>query len=163
MRLAILKRRYTLLLIFAGMTVLADQVTKEIVRHAFSIHESLAVIPGFFSLTHIRNTGGAFGLLAGEATQARTLFFLAVSVLALGMIVCFYAKIPSGKPWASVALAMICGGALGNLIDRLRFGEVVDFLDFYVGTAHWPAFNIADSAISVGVGILCFLVLWKKI
>ncbi len=151
------------LMVYAGITVLADQATKELVLRTLSLNESLGVIPGFFALTHIRNTGGAFGLLAGEATQARTLFFLAASVLALGMILFFYAKVAHGKPWAGAALAMICGGAVGNLIDRLRFGEVVDFLDFYVGTTHWPAFNIADSAISVGVGMLCFLVLSKRL
>jgi signal peptidase II len=151
------------LVILAAITVLVDQVTKEIVSHTFSLNESLEVIPGFFALTHIRNTGGAFGLLAGEATGIRTLFFLAASGLALGIILFFYTRLAHGKPWVAGALAMIFGGAFGNLIDRLRFGEVVDFLDFYIGTAHWPAFNVADSAISVGVGILCFFVLLKKI
>ncbi|NVM56916.1 MAG: signal peptidase II [Desulfobacterales bacterium] len=149
--------------LFAGITVVVDQVTKEIVMHMFSVHESLEVIPGFFALTHIRNTGGAFGLLAGEATPSRTIFFLAVSCLALGIIFCIYTRMGPGKPWVAGPLAMIFGGALGNLIDRLRFGEVVDFVDLHIGSAHWPAFNVADSAISVGVGILCFCVLLKKI
>ena len=131
--------------------------------HAFSLHETREIIPGFFALTHIRNTGGAFGLLAGEATLFRTLFFLLVSCLALGVIFYLYTRIAYGKPWVEAAFAMISGGALGNLIDRLRFGEVVDFLDFYIGTAHWPAFNIADSAISVGAAILCLNVLLRKI
>ncbi|NVM22158.1 MAG: signal peptidase II [Desulfobacterales bacterium] len=158
-----MKRKYTTLLVLAAIIVLVDQITKEIVTHTLSLHENLEVIPGFFSLTHIRNTGGAFGLFAGKATWVRTLFFLAVSLLALGIIFSLYTKIAPGKPLVAAALAMVFGGALGNLIDRFRFGEVVDFLDFHIGAAHWPAFNVADSAISVGVGVLCFLVLLKKI
>ena len=128
-----------------------------------SLHENLEIIPGFFALTYIRNAGGAFGLLAGEATRTRAFFFLAVSGLALGVIVYLYTKLPPGKPWITAALAMIFGGALGNMVDRLRFGEVVDFLDFHIGTVHWPAFNVADSAISVGAGILFFCALSRKI
>ena len=156
-------RKYvTLLLIVAGI-LLVDQVTKGLVTQRFSLHENLEVIPGFFYLTHIRNTGGAFGLLAGEASRLRTGLFLAISCLALGVIFYLYTRIPPGKPWLNAGLAMTFGGALGNLIDRLRFGEVVDFLDFHIGTLHWPAFNVADSAISVGVGIFCFYLLFKKI
>lgn len=147
-----------------GITLLLDQVTKEIVMQGLSLRENLDIIPGFFTLTHIRNAGGAFGLLAGEATRTRAFFFLAVSGLALGVIVYLYTKLlPPGRPWIAAALAMIFGGALGNMVDRLRFGEVVDFLDFHVGAVHWPAFNVADSAISVGAGILFFLALSRKI
>lgn len=158
-----LKKQYARLFLVAGITILVDQVTKEIVLHAFSLHESLEIIPGFFALTHIRNTGGAFGLLAGEATWLRTLFFLVVSCLALGIVFYLYTRIAHSKVWTAVSLAMIFGGALGNLIDRLRFGEVVDFLDLHIGTAHWPAFNVADSAITVGVGVLFFKALLRKI
>jgi signal peptidase II len=146
-----------------GIILLLDQVTKEIVMQGLSLRENLEIIPGFFTLTHIRNAGGAFGLLAGEATRTRAFFFLAVSGLALGAIVYLYTKLPPGKPWIAAALAMIFGGALGNMVDRLRFGEVVDFLDFHIGTVHWPAFNVADSAISVGAGILFFCALSRKI
>ena len=156
-------KKYSTLFLFAAIIVVADQVTKAMVIHAFSLHETLVVIPGFFSLVHIRNTGGAFGLLAGDATGMRTLFFLGISVLALVIILIFYSRVTPSKPWIAAAFAMIFGGALGNLIDRLRFGEVVDFLDFYIGTTHWPAFNIADSAISVGAGTLFFLALTRKI
>ncbi|MDY6838497.1 MAG: signal peptidase II [Thermodesulfobacteriota bacterium] len=156
-------KKYSTFFLFAGIIVVLDQVTKAIVVHAFSLHESLVVIPGLFSLVHIRNTGGAFGLLAGDATGMRTLFFLAISVLALVIILIFYSRVTPGKPWIGGAFAMIFGGALGNLIDRLRFGEVVDFLDFYIGNTHWPAFNIADSAISVGAGTLFVLALMRKV
>jgi len=151
------------LTLFAGFILVLDQLTKEMINHTLPVYKSLEVIPGFFALTHIRNTGAAFGLLAGEPTRTRTLFFLAVSLLALGVIFSLFTRIASDRPWVTAALAMIVGGVLGNLIDRLRFGGVVDFLDFHVGTIHWPAFNVADSAISIGVGILCFYVAFKKI
>jgi signal peptidase II len=146
-----------------AVTVLLDQISKAIVLKFFPLYENLEVIPGFFSITHIRNTGGAFGLLAGQATGVRTFFFLGMSGLALGVVVYLHAKLAKGKPWVTVAFSLVFGGAVGNLIDRIRFGEVIDFLDFYVGTIHWPAFNVADSAITIGVGILCISVLRKKI
>ena len=158
-----LRRQYAKLLLFATVIVILDQATKQVITHTLSVHENFEVIPGFFSVTHIRNTGGAFGLLAGKVTVVRTLFFLAVSVLALGIVFYFYSTFTPGKPWLAAAFALIFGGALGNLIDRLRFGEVIDFLDFYIGSVHWPAFNVADSAISVGAGILFFSVLLRKI
>jgi signal peptidase II len=158
-----LKRKYvTFLLIGAGI-ILMDQVSKHLVTQRFVLHDSLEIIPGFFNLTYIRNTGGAFGLLAGEASRFRTALFLAVALVALGIIFYVYTKIPSGQPWLNAGLAMTFGGALGNMIDRLRFGEVVDFLDFHIGSLHWPAFNVADSAISVGIGIFCFYLLLKRI
>jgi signal peptidase II len=158
-----LKNRLPRLLLIAGMTVLVDLAAKQIVLRTIPLHENLEVIPGFFSLTHVRNTGAAFGLFAGQATAVRTLLFLAMSIAALGVVLFMYARIADGMRWASTALCLIFGGAVGNLVDRLRFGEVVDFFDVYIGSAHWPAFNVADSAISVGVGILFFHVLTKKI
>jgi signal peptidase II len=158
-----LKGKHTRAVLVVGIILLLDQVTKGIVMQGLSLREPLEIIPGFFTLTYIRNAGGAFGLLAGEATRTRAFFFLAVSGLALGVIVYLYTKLPPGKPWIAAALAMIFGGALGNMVDRLRFGEVVDFLDFHIGTVHWPAFNVADSAISVGAGILFFCALSRRI
>jgi signal peptidase II len=117
------------------------------------IYHSIAVIPGFFNLTHIRNPGGAFGFMAAGSQGLRNLLFLGVSALAMGLIVFFYRSTPKTHPALASALAMIFGGAVGNLIDRLRFGEVVDFLDLYLGAYHWPAFNVADSAITVGITI----------
>jgi signal peptidase II len=157
------KKRYVTFLIVGAGIILVDQVTKGLVIGRFSLCETLEVIPGFFNLTYVRNTGGAFGVLAGEASWYRTGLFFAISCVALGIIFYLYTRIPPGKPWLDAALAITFGGALGNLIDRLRLGEVVDFLDFHIGTLHWPAFNVADSAISVGVGIFCFYFVFKKI
>jgi signal peptidase II len=158
-----LKRKYiTFVLIVAGI-ILIDQVTKALITQRFLLHENLEIIPGFFDLTYIRNTGGAFGLLAGEPSWSRTGLFLVVACIALAIILYLYKRIPPGKPWLEAGLAMTFGGAVGNIIDRVRCGDVVDFLDFHIGTLHWPAFNVADSCISVGVGIFCFYLLFKKI
>ena len=156
-------RKYVTFLLIGAGVLLIDQVTKSLITQRFLLHEHLEIIPGFFNLTYIRNTGGAFGVLAGEVSWLRTGLFLAVSCVALVIIFYLYTRTPPGKPWLDAGLAMTFGGAVGNVIDRLRFGEVVDFLDFHIGTLHWPAFNVADSSISIGVGIFCFYLLFKKI
>lgn len=158
-----MKKKYTIFLLIASSIILLDQLTKELITQTFLLHENREIIPGFFNLTYIRNTGGAFGLLSGKTSVLRTGLFLAVSCAAMVMILCLHHKTPAGKPWLDAALAMTLGGAAGNLIDRIRTGDVVDFLDFYVGARHWPAFNIADSAITIGVGIFCFYLLFKKV
>ncbi len=145
-----------------GLVVLLDQATKLLVLAKMPLYHSIPVIDGFFNLTHIRNPGGAFGFMAAGSQGVRNLLFVGVSIVAMGMIVYFYRSTPKTVPYLAAALAMIFGGAVGNLIDRLRFGEVVDFLDVYVGAYHWPAFNVADSAITVGVTIfIAHLVLGK--
>ena len=135
-------------LLVALLVILLDQATKEWVRGAFSLHESVPVIPGFFHLTYIRNTGAAWGMFSGQN--------LALSLLAFAMLVAlvlFRRKIlPPGKPHR-VALGLLCGGIVGNLFDRLRLDYVVDFLDFFHRGWHFPAFNVADSAICIGVAI----------
>lgn len=137
----------------AGLVVVLDQTTKLLVLAKMPLYHTIAVIPGFFNLTHIRNPGGAFGFMAAGSQPIRNLLFIGVSAIAMGLIVYFYRSTPKTHAYLASALAMIFGGAVGNLVDRLRFGEVVDFLDVYVGTYHWPAFNVADSAITVGITI----------
>jgi signal peptidase II len=151
--MALIKNRYVPLILIAGPVVFADQLTKAVVRQTMALYESIPVISGFFHLTRIHNPGGAFGFLAGQPPAVRQIMFLAVSSLAVGLLVWFYHNTPRTHPWLSVSIALIFAGAIGNLVDRLRFGYVVDFLDFFVGSWHWPAFNVADSAISVGVGL----------
>jgi len=144
------------------VVVLLDQATKLLVLAKIPLYHSIPVIEGFFNLTHIRNPGGAFGFMASGSQGVRNLLFIGVSIVAMGLIVYFYRSTPKTYPYLASALAMIFGGAVGNLIDRLRFGEVVDFLDVYVGAYHWPAFNVADSAITVGITIfIAHLVLGK--
>lgn len=136
------------------LVIILDQLSKLWVVGNFSLYESLTVIPGFFSLTYLTNTGAAFGILAGQPTLWRLVFFIGVVVVAIGFIIYMYRRLKDESIWYEIALAFIAGGAIGNLVDRIRLGSVVDFLDVYVGTHHWPAFNIADSAITVGVTIL---------
>ena len=119
----------------------------------FGMYDSQVVIPGFLNLTYLTNTGAAFGMLAGQPTLWRQLFFVGVALVALVAIFFLHKRIASESRWYTVSLALIAGGAVGNLIDRVRLGSVVDFLDVYLTTHHWPAFNVADSAITVGVGI----------
>ncbi|MEJ2157361.1 MAG: signal peptidase II [Desulfobacteraceae bacterium] len=150
---------------FISMSVLVvalDQLSKLWVLVAMPLHESIAVIPGFFSLTHVRNPGGAFGFLAQNGAPWRHWLFLAAAVLALGMILYFHHHTPRSHPYLALGLAMIFGGAIGNLIDRVRFGEVVDFLDFYILDHHWPTFNVADSGVTVGVLIFLAHIVFRK-
>lgn len=141
-------------LILWGTGVVAlDQLTKWLIQANFLLHDSREVIPGFFNLTYVTNTGAAFGILAGDHSTLRMLFFAGVAVAALLAIVLGWRQLCGEERLMPHALGLIAGGAIGNLIDRLRFGAVVDFLDFYVQNHHWPAFNVADSAICVGVGL----------
>jgi signal peptidase II len=137
-----------------GLSVLLlDQLSKFLVMARFAMYEVLPVVPGFFNLTFVTNTGAAFGLLAGEQTLVRQLFFVGVALGALLFLFYSYRHLRGQGALFAHAIGLIAGGAVGNLVDRLRLGAVVDFLDFYVGARHWPAFNVADTAISVGVGL----------
>ena len=158
-----LPKKYTKLAIVAGIVVLADQISKALILKFLPYHQNIPVIKGFFNITHIRNPGGAFGLMANMSPAFRTVVFLFISSLAVGLILYFYKKTPSTQPLLATGFALIFGGAIGNLIDRVRFGNVVDFLDIYLGNLHWPAFNIADSAITVGIIIFIFHLLFKKL
>ena len=130
-----------------------DQLTKYIVVHQIPFHGEIPVIPGFFNLVYIRNKGAAFGFLSGSEHGFAPTLFLILTVVATGFVVyLLYRNI--NENWSiTISISLILGGALGNLIDRVRSGSVVDFLDVYVKTTHWPSFNLADSFITVG-GIL---------
>jgi signal peptidase II len=135
--------------------IILDQWTKLLVLDQFEYGESVAVIQEFFSLTYVRNTGAAFGFLATANPAFRVPFFLAIPIIAMVVLGFLYRDLPKDSRWRSLALGLVTGGAVGNLIDRVRLGYVVDFLDFhYKNVYYFPAFNIADSAICVGVVIL---------
>ena len=144
-------RKYLKLFITAFVVILLDQITKAVVCETIPLHHSIPVIDGFFDFVHVRNPGGAFGFLADQSLYVRRFFFLFLSCFAVFLILLFYKKTPKANYLITTGLALILGGAVGNLIDRFRFGWVTDFLDFYIGNLHWPAFNVADSAISVGL------------
>ena len=137
------------------LVILADQWTKSLVLAKFAYGESVALIPDWFSLTYVRNTGAAFGFLADANPSFRVPFFMVVPLIAMVVLGLLYRDLPKGSRYRAISLGLVSGGALGNLIDRVRLGYVVDFLDFHWKTAwYFPAFNVADSAICVGVGIL---------
>lgn len=133
--------------------LLADQLTKTLIVDALHLYEAREIIPGFFNLVYVTNTGAAFSMLAGLDSPWRHYFFLGVGLAAMVGLTYAYKKLSKVNSLYSWPLALIAGGAAGNLLDRLRFGSVIDFLDFYVGSHHWPAFNVADSAICVGAGL----------
>jgi len=137
--------------------VAADQLSKWLVLSTFHLYESREIIPGFFNLVYVTNTGAAFSLLADVASPWRHYFFLGVGIAAIIGLTAGYFVMRSDHRWYGPAFACIAGGAAGNLIDRLRLGAVVDFLDVYIGDYHWPAFNIADSAICVGAAIFILI------
>jgi signal peptidase II len=157
-----LQNKYLKLAVVAGLIVLFDQITKAFILRYLAINHPITIIAGFFDIIHVRNPGGAFGLMANLSAGMRTILFLFISSLAVGLIFYFYQKTPATHRLLATAFALIFGGAIGNLIDRVRFGTVVDFLDFYIGNLHWPAFNIADSAITIGICIFVYHILFKK-
>jgi len=138
------------------LILVLDQGTKFIVDRTIPLHHSFSVIENLFNLTHIRNTGAAFGILAGRRGWVRSSFLLFFSLLAMGFIIVLLRRLPEREITLTMALSFILGGAMGNLIDRLLYGEVIDFLDFYWSRYHWPAFNAADSFITVGVILTLF-------
>ncbi|MDD2388369.1 MAG: signal peptidase II [Desulfobacterales bacterium] len=154
--------KYLKLFWITGIIVIFDQLTKAVVMDFLPLYQSKPVIAGFFSITHIHNPGGAFGFLASQGPILRLLVFFLAAVLAMGVVFYLYGKTYKTHPLLNTSLAFIFGGAAGNLIDRIRFGRVVDFLDFYIGNFHWPAFNIADSAISIGIVIFLYHVIFNK-
>jgi len=142
----------------------ADRVTKVLVPHFMDLYQSIPVIPSFLHLTYVRNTGGAFGVLAGWDSPFRRIFFIAASFTALFLLLHLYRHaVRSGSRPVRLALAAIGAGALGNLYDRVFSGAVVDFIDVFIGSLHYPSFNVADSAISVGAAALLFLYLTGRI
>ena len=157
------RSQYIRLIAVAGPVIVLDQVTKAIIKHTVPLYGSIKVIPGFFDITHIQNPGGAFGLLADQNPTVRMIVFIFFSILATGIIFHLYRKTDETMPFLASAIALIFGGAIGNVIDRIRFGRVVDFLDVYVGTVHWPSFNVADSAVTVGITIFLFHIVFNKI
>lgn len=140
----------------ALIVLLGDQGTKALVEHSIREHAVIPVFPHFLNFVHNKNPGVAFGLFSDSPAPWKTALLVVASAALLAFVVVLVWK-SKRLPWeSSVGLAMILGGALSNLIDRVRFGRVLDFIDVYVGSYHWPAFNLADSAIVVGAGFLIF-------
>ena len=157
-----MKRNYHLLILPALATIVLDQISKYIVLQSIEMHVSIPVISGFFSLVHTRNRGMAFGLLNRPGSDLGFYFLLAATFIAVVLLVFWFSKLKKEEGRFVFGLSLILGGAIGNLIDRLRLREVIDFLDFYLGSYHWPAFNLADSAITVGTfWVVINLLFWS--
>jgi signal peptidase II len=142
--------------------VIADQITKSLVVRWVGLYSSHAVIPGFFNITRIHNKGAIFGAFSQTSNHLVFLLLTAASLIALGMVVYYFIKTPASDWKIKLALSLILAGALGNFVDRVFRGSVVDFLDFYVNGWHWPFFNVADSCITVGALLLIIFFVFRK-
>src|SRR5436853_2272190 len=145
-------RKYHFLIAFS--VLLLDRLAKLTIEKSILLHDSISVIPGFFRLTHVENRGAAFGLFADSPSEWKVAVLVLFSLVALVIVSAMLWKNSHAITSTGVGLALILGGALGNLWDRLLSGQVVDFVELYVGSYHWPAFNVADSAIVVGAVLL---------
>ena len=140
--------------IISIVVLLLDQITKQIVRTELVLHDSIEVIPGFLNLVHVRNTGAAFGFLNVTELAYKRYLMTGIALVALVAIVYYATQVGSRDTLSRGGLALIIGGAIGNLIDRAAMGYVVDFIDVYWQSTHFWAFNVADSAITVGASLL---------
>lgn len=156
------RRNYRWLILPALGVVFFDQLTKQIIIKSLTIYETVPVIQGFFDLVHVRNRGMAFGIMNDAKSNSGTWLLLAMSSVAIVLLLVWFFRLKDEGVFFTLSLSLILGGAVGNIIDRLRFGEVVDFLDVYVGAYHWPAFNVADAAITVGTFMIAANLLFAR-
>lgn len=156
-----MKPRYILFSAIAGVGIIIDQITKIAIDRSMQLFDSIPIVENFFHITYVRNKGAAFSFLSNASW--RLPFFITVSIIAAAVILIAFRKLRDDQKLAHISLAMIFSGAVGNLIDRVRLGEVIDFLDAHWYRHHWPAFNVADSLICVGVFLLAIdMVLEEK-
>ena len=153
-------RKFHLLIAIA--VVLLDRITKLVIADKLAMYSSIQIIPKFFRITHVENTGAAFCLFADSPSEWKIALLVLFSVIALVIVSALLWRNSNVMTMTGVGLSLILGGALGNLWDRLIHGRVVDFLLFYIGQYQWPAFNAADSAIVIGAGLLVFEILFAK-
>ena len=153
-------RKYHFLI--ALLVIALDRFTKITIAHRLSLHDSIPVIPGFFRIIHAENPGAAFGIFADSPSEWKVGLLIAFSIVALLIVSALLWKNSHSLTSTGIGLSLILGGAVGNLWDRLVSRHVVDFLLFYVGPHQWPAFNVADSAIVLGAGLLVFEILFTK-
>ncbi|MFZ2089892.1 MAG: signal peptidase II [Desulfobaccales bacterium] len=149
-----MSRKTVIFLSILVVGVALDQLTKAMVVRALTIGDQIPIIEGFFNLVLTYNKGAAFGLFANMSPSFAWIFFIFTSSLVMGVVVFLWWGVPENPVLPGLGYSLIFAGAVGNLIDRVRLGEVVDFLDFHLGDFHWPAFNVADSLVCVGAGFL---------
>lgn len=169
--------KYKILAVIFPVVFLLDQLTKWLVRSRLALGEYIAVIPGYFDIVHVANKGAAFGMFSGAASSFRIPFFYIVSVFAVIIIIVAYARLPAGDKLFAVIFSLILAGIAGNIVDRIFFGQVTDFLSFHIYDNYfdkvvmgyrlafpleWPAFNVADSAITAAM-ILLIISLFRPV
>ena len=154
-----MKNKYRWVGSIVGLVLVLDQFTKHVVETRIRLYDVITVVPGFFNITHVRNKGAAFGMLSSLPDFWRSAFFIGVTIVAVAAVIALILKTNDRLP--VYAFSLIAGGAMGNLIDRIRYGEVVDFIQWYVRSHYWPSFNVADSAITIGVVLLAIEILFS--
>jgi signal peptidase II len=155
-------RKIIIFLAILMVGVVLDQVTKSLVVRELAIGDQVPVIKGFFNLVLTYNTGAAFGLFANLSMKFAWVFFIITTSLVMGVVAFLWWRLPEHQDLAAVGYSLIFTGAVGNLLDRVRLGKVVDFLDFHAGQFHWPAFNVADSLVCIGAGLLLWFILKEE-
>jgi signal peptidase II len=155
-------RKTALLLMVLIIGLILDQASKLLVLHYLPLGGQHRAVDGFFNLVHVHNKGVAFGLMSGWSVDVTRWFFMGTTTMVAAVVLYLWYKLPADHLAAGLGYSLILAGALGNLIDRARLGEVVDFLDVYWGRYHWPAFNIADSLVCVGAGLLVLVILTEE-
>ena len=156
-----MKNRFPYFLLIV-LIIITDQASKIWVSRTFPLFSHRVVIPGFFNLTHIHNRGAIFGFLSRSSGLLVHYILMGASVVAFFLVLYYFFKTSAQERFLQISLSLILAGALGNLMDRILRGYVIDFLDFYIKKWHWPSFNVADASVSVGAVILIFLLLFKR-
>ena len=146
-----MRNKYLFLFVVSSVLIVIDQYTKFMVTLYIPLNYSVKVVEGFFNLTHIRNSGVAFGIFADLQSELKPYLLIFVSVIAIVAVLAIFHQTEKDKRLVQNGLVLIFSGAIGNLIDRVLHKEVIDFVDFFVENQHWPAFNVADSCITIGV------------
>ncbi|MBW2305546.1 MAG: signal peptidase II [Deltaproteobacteria bacterium] len=156
-RVVVIKKialKYWLLMVIVLTLLVSDQATKAMVINSLSENETIPVLEGYLNLTHVRNQGAAFGILSDGGARIQRYFFIPITIVVSLAILIIISHSRKDEIFKVISLSMVLSGALGNLMDRVRWGGVVDFIDIHYGTLHWPAFNVADASISIGVILL---------
>lgn len=149
-----LRNKYLFLFVVSSALIVIDQYTKLMVTLHIPLNYSMEVVEGFFNLTHIRNSGVAFGIFSDQHSELKPYLLIFVSIIAIVAILVIFHQTGNNKRMVQTGLVLVFSGAIGNLIDRVLHKEVIDFLDFFVDNHHWPAFNVADSCITIGVMLM---------
>lgn len=157
-----MKKKYLITIAIVLGVILLDQSSKLYIDRLFPLHYSIPIVNNFIHITYVRNTGAAFGLFASEVTALKIFFFITTAIIAITVIIFFLKNLRDNQIFFILSLSLIMGGAIGNLIDRVRLGEVIDFIDLHWYSYHWPAFNVADAAITVGGFFLIVNTVFKK-